>query len=117
MEAEPKGASVAYLVEYKGKEVRWSDASGLTDEQRQRVVNEAIAMDGTPYGWLDIAALALLCLGFRWNWLFRRAKSEKTLICSQLVARAYDRAGVDLFPGVDDGLVTPGMLADRIGGS
>lgn len=83
----------------------------LTDAQAIAVAEAAQDLVDTPYGFLDIAALALVSLGIQWRWAKRIAKSDKGLICSQLVDRAYRNAGIHLYTdGRDDGSVTPGDL-------
>jgi len=39
---------------------------------------------------------------------------DSKLICSELVAWSYREAGVDLFPGVAPGDVSPGDLAEYL---
>ncbi len=110
VEAQPQGAVIAKASKYDGALAPVSRFP-LTDEEKQRIADEALALVGTPYNFLDIAALALLSLGIRWKWLCQRAQSSKRLICSQLVDRAYRNAGLHLYQdGRPDGEVTPGDL-------
>ena len=117
VEAEGKGAVISHISKYDGALCPVSDFA-LTDTEQAAVVEQARAVVGTPYGYLDIACLTLLSLGIRWQWLLARAQSSKTLICSQLVDRVYRDAGLHLYEdGRPDGEVTPGdllvLLADR----
>jgi hypothetical protein len=115
IEAEPQGARLSHLSHYPDAVMSHLE---LTPEQQQHVVAAGRALRDTPYNWLDIVGLGLLSLGLRWRWLQTRAQSSKTLICSQLVDRVYDLAGIHLYDdGRPDGEVTPGdlltLLAER----
>lgn len=110
VEAMGRGAQVTSAHKYDGHLVATSQLR-LTIEEAERVAHAARSMEGTPYGFLDIAALFFLLLGFRWGWLLRRAQTSNSLICSQLVDRAYAKAGVHLYDdNRPDGQVTPGDL-------
>lgn len=83
----------------------------LSPAQRERVVAAARELAGTPYGFRDIAALALVHWGVPWRWAARVVGDDKGLICSQLVDRCYANAGIHLYDdGRADGSVTPGDL-------
>lgn len=89
----------------------------LAEVERQRqgagadVAAAALALLGTPYGFVDIAALGLADLGLRQRWLERVVDREHALICSQLVDQACLKAGVHLFSdGRMPGRVDPGDL-------
>lgn len=78
---------------------------------RDRIVEVARSLEGTPYNFADYLYLALATLGFRAKWLKRRIESTSNLICSQLVDEVYRECGIHLFD--DDRLpldVTPGDL-------
>lgn len=108
VEAQPGGARISHLSKYPDAILSHYD---LTHGAQVRIANAALDLKGTPYNWLDIAAITLLSLGFRFRWLQNRAQSSKTLICSQLVDRAYTNAGLHLYAdGRPDGQVTPGDL-------
>lgn len=110
VEAQPGGAVIGSATKYAHL-LHPVSRFPLTDAEARRIAAAAEALVGTPYNFLDIAALGLLSLGLRWGWLERRAQSSKRLICSQLVDRAYSVAGVPLFTdGRPDGSVTPGDL-------
>lgn len=80
-----------------------------------RIADEALKLVGTPYGFVDIAALALADLGWRQRWLERIVDRQHALICSQLVDQAYLNAGVHLFSdGRMPGRVDPGDLEQII---
>lgn len=114
VEANPHGVQRMPVTEYDPTEYLEAHVD-LTDHERDLIVAYAIAHIGTPYGWVDIVALALLTFGVRPEWLDRFAARTDRLVCSQLVAYAYATAGVDLTPpGEDAGrpwTVTPGDLA------
>lgn len=81
---------------------------------RRRVVEQARLLEGTPYSWLDYVAIAMAEWHIPgWQLVRRRVESSEHLICSALVDRAYQWAGIELF---DDGRlcgdVTPWDLAE-----
>jgi cell wall-associated NlpC family hydrolase len=115
VEAEGTGAVISRASKYADMTVSHFP---LTDAEAAAIGAEARKLVGTPYGYLDIACLTLLSLGVRWQWLLDRAQASRTLICSQLVDRAYRNAGLHLYDdGRPDGEVTPGdllvLLAER----
>ena len=115
VEARPGGAVLGNVKDYKGRLVVVNDLEPLSDDDRHKIVDEARALVGTPYSWLDIAALGLTCLGLRWTWLTKRVARTDRLICSQLVDVAYQRAGVHMFnDGRSSSAVTPGDLLVRV---
>lgn len=117
VEAEGTGAVHSRASKYGGSLAPVSQFD-FTAEERRAIADAAERLVGRPYGYLDIVGLSLLSLGIRWAWLLNRAQSSRTLICSQLVDRAYRNAGIHLYDdGRPDGEVTPGdlllLLADR----
>lgn len=119
MEAEPGGARIANLSEYEGRAIHWSSGLiDLTDQQRLDIVRIARGLEGTPYDWPDYFALAAHRFHLPIPGLRAYIRSDKSLICSALVDRAYSLAGVQLF--TDHrwfGYVTPGsldLLLDRL---
>lgn len=112
MEAMPGGAKITPIEEYLGTAVfiDW----GATDEQRKLIVEEAKKLVGTPYGFVDYFALALVRLNIRPNWLVKYIKNSQRLICSALADMVYNKAGITIFK---DGRmwhdVTPGDLISR----
>lgn len=122
VEAMPGGAKVSNLSDYP--DATYSNFT-MTADQRDSVCEEAIRMEGIPYSFLDYASLAITHLAerkwfpVRFGWIpgriRRRVTSSGHMICSQLCAEAYKRAGMELFP--DKRLpmdVTPGDLARRV---
>ena len=112
VEAVSSGARVASLASYlRAPDRVLFSAIPLSSDQRDRIAREAVGLVGTPYGWLDFAALALTRLGLPSRRVRQRVTESGHMICSQLVDQAYLRAGVHLF---DDGRlsqdVTPGDL-------
>jgi hypothetical protein len=105
-----------------------TDAIDVGTDERRRIVNDAVALIDTPYGWLDILSIGLLQYGIRPKIIRDRVERMDRLICSQVVDLAFSggRArlvdvvqlahGVHLF--ADKRLpmdVTPGDLAKRAG--
>lgn len=86
----------------------------LTDGQRAQILNAATPLLGTPYGFADIAALALAKIGIRLPFLSKRLARPDRLFCSQLVDIVWQAVGFHAF---DDGRmpqdVTPGDIADH----
>jgi hypothetical protein len=115
VEAEPHGAAPPHLLPYAT--VFWSHMA-LTPEERTAIADAATAKVGTPYSWLDDAAIGLAKLvGKRASksWLFtslrKRLSRPDRLMCSQLVDLCYHEAGVELFPDHRaPGDVSPGDL-------
>jgi cell wall-associated NlpC family hydrolase len=116
VEAEPGGARLAGLDEYQGRPVLWSTGRvALTDEQRQAIVGAARSFIGTPYSAADYFAIAAHRFHLPVPWLRRYVASSKHLICSALVDKCYQAAGVQLFrDGRWNGYVTPADLAALI---
>jgi uncharacterized protein YycO len=115
IEADPGGARWAQLSDYDGHHIMFDLSDDMTDAQRQRVIDKAITLLGTPYGWTDIARLALRCAGVQWGWLTRAADNERAMICSQLVATCGEAADVDWNCDREaPAAVTPGDLAERL---
>ncbi len=110
IEGEPGGARYGRASEYATVHWLTNLSKPLTDQQRVEAVNWAKLQRGVPYSWLDDLAIGLKdTFGFRW-WSKKRLESDKTLMCSQLCVLAYDQAGVELFPGVPAGGVSPANL-------
>ncbi len=112
IEAMPKGARFARLDQYRPDQIMFSRFL-LTPDQRDQVCEEAIRLHGTPYSFLDYLALGLdHFFGNRWvpRMVKRRVKTSGKMICSQLAAEAYKRAGVDILDGKDPQECTPGDL-------
>jgi hypothetical protein len=93
-----------------------SGAIQLSPFDRNNIVNAAMQLVGTPYGWLDIVSIGLLQYGIRPKCVRDRVQRTDQLICSQVVDLADERASVHLF--ADGRLpmdVSPGDLAKRAG--
>lgn len=89
------------------------DPDGLVEAAlRRMVVAAGRSLETTPYSLLDYVWLAQLhTLGAGTpRWLARRVEATGHLICSQLVDRAYQLAGVHLF--ADDRFAGDVMPAD-----
>jgi uncharacterized protein YycO len=117
VEAEPGGARQV-LVHYD--HILWSTGIiQLTLEQRMSIVEAAKKYVGTPYSAVDYFAIAAqrLHAGVLIPGLKTYVSSSKHMICSQLVDKCYQDAGVHLF---DDkrwsGYVMPSSLAGLING-
>ncbi len=109
IEAMPCGATFGRLDKYP--DAVFSEFE-LTLDQRDSICEEAIRLYGTPYSFLDYLALAATHFNIRPEPIRRRVADSGKMICSQLCAEAYRRAGVDLFPDMRIPMdVTPGDLS------
>jgi hypothetical protein len=106
-----------------------TDAIDIGPDERRRIVNDAVALIDTPYGWLDILSIGLLQYGIKPKIIRDRVARTDRLICSQVVDLAFSgwtgpprrrvvqpAHGVHLF--ADERLaedVSPGDLAKRAG--
>lgn len=83
----------------------------IEDNLRSYIVTIARGFEGTPYSFLDYAALSLAHFGVKAERLRKFMLNKGHMICSQLVDEVYRRSGIQLF---DDGRlpmdVTPGDL-------
>ena len=116
LEAMPKGARLQPLPDrLDWTPVGWSWMVELDADQRARVVQEARALVGVPYSFLDYLAILLTNLGLRNQAIQRRVASSGHMICSQLVDEVYRRAGIQLFDdGRFSGDVMPGTIANAM---
>lgn len=114
VEGDPHGARLGRLDAY-GDRVIWAGWT-LTDNQRTEIAAWGLSRVGTPYSWLDCVEIGLVDrFGWAPRWMRRRLRSDRTLMCSQLVTAAYDAAGVHLFDdGRPAGGVSPGDLYDLL---
>lgn len=108
IEARPHGAGYVQLDSYDPTRLLWSTAD-LTDAQRSDLAAQAREFIGTPYGWGDDLAIGLDALGLHCGWIRDRLNDPNTVICSQLVAVCYARAGLPLCTK-DPSRVTPNDL-------
>ncbi|MFF6928330.1 C40 family peptidase [Streptomyces californicus] len=111
VQAMPGGAELI-PIEEASPVVQWSSGKfDLTGDQRRKIEQEAAALVGTPYSFLDYVSIALAHYRIRPVWVRDFVADTGHMICSQLVDEVYLRAGVHLF---DDGRlpgdVTPGDL-------
>lgn len=110
IEAEPGGARIVPISEYN-KQITGFLSLPLTDEQRARIVELAKTYEGTPYSFLDYAAMFLYRLRIRLPGIRRRVESSGHLICSQLADKMEQDVNFQLFDdGRWNGYVSPGGL-------
>jgi hypothetical protein len=114
IQAQPGGADFASLRKtVAGRRVVYSDFA-LTDKQRYDIAAAAVAMHGTPYSFVDYAAIGAARLA-AYKGLENYVSDSGHEICSQFADLAYKRGGFDLFPGRIPGDVVPGDIARLIG--
>ncbi len=110
VEAQPAGARLAPASLYPG--ALWS-GPGLTAGRGEAIAAAARTLVGTPYSWVDCAAIGLADL-FGWHVPYsvrQRLNRRDRDMCSQLVDAADVLAGVALFAdGRMSGDVSPGDL-------
>ena len=114
IEATPGKGLVLSPAAYYPNAVYWRQQP-TTDEQNTAICAHSCSLLGTPYGFLDIAALGLnnLRLG-RLPWVTHRLGRVDRLICSQHVDWVMQLAGFELFSdGRLAGAVSPGDEAQR----
>lgn len=130
LEAEPRGAQLANVSKYAGDGLLISDApvrlnvahwqaatpggplTHYEDDLRGAIVAEARKLVGTPYSWLDYAAIGALHLHLPSRALREYVAASGHAQCAQLVDLVYTRADVHLFTdGRQPGDVCPADLA------
>lgn len=112
IEAQAGGIQSANLSKYPADRLIFSHFK-LSTRERKLIVNTALGLVGTPYGFSDYVALALHHWGF--DWMDKRVKTNKRMICSQMVDYCYQQAGVHLFNDNRlPGYVPPGDLVSTI---
>ena len=77
----------------------------LTEDQASKVWHHASSYLGRRYGYFDLAAYALDAL-FRTTWFTRTLNCPERLVCSELVARAFEVVGYR-FGGLAPASVSP----------
>jgi cell wall-associated NlpC family hydrolase len=117
VEAEPGGARIASLDEYASRPVAWSTGHiELTDAQRTKVVAAARGYAGVGSSAADYFAIAAPRFHLPVPGLKDFVADSKHLICSQLVDKCYQDAGVQLFRDQRwNGYVTPADLGVLVG--
>lgn len=116
VEAEPGGARIRPVTEYAAANVCWSTGRfDLTPAERTAIASTAkmYADLKTPYSFLDYVALAGDRLHLPHRLLQNYVASTGHMICSQLVAAAYYKAGAPLY-STWTGYVTPEDLYNLI---
>lgn len=112
VQAMPGGATIVPLEDILGKKPLAFSYYEIDSQTRQDISDIGRSFEGTPYNFLNYLMLGFLALGIRPPRLRKAVHSSKKMICSQLVDRVYNLAGVQLFDdGRDSGDVTPGDLA------
>lgn len=112
VEAQPEGAVVSHIKKYASNRQVVGSAEGCN---RMDITDKAVKLVGTPYGFLDIAYLALTTLGIKNKYMLKQVERQDRLICSQLVALAGEEGRADWLCGkANCCLVTPADLARRI---
>ncbi len=94
--AEPGGARLREISRYK--HIVFSRFE-LTEEQRDDIVDWALAHLDVPYGFFsDIAIFLGLKLGLKTpKWIARYLSTDQVMMCSQLCDSAYAENGVHIF--------------------
>ena len=111
VEAQPHGVRMVKADAYP--HAIWSNEP-LTPHQVGTIAGWGLAHVGERYGWITIAAIVLELAHIKPRWLLRELREPGSLICSELVARAYQAAGITLVPTEWIGRVRPDELLAAI---
>jgi len=114
VEARPIGATLSPVSKYP--RAAYNQHENISDEQREKIIDFAVKAVGTPYGFIDILVIFLRILGLRFGSKTRLMSwlgNKDGLICSELVAKAYETADFKLI-NEPSYIVTPGDLAERL---
>lgn len=111
-QAQPKGAGFVELAEYHPDSILWL-RRGLSVQQRQQIQTEMTRRVGTPYSYLDYAAIAAHALDLPDSDLLRNYVADSGhMICSQMCDFLHKQVGDEIFAdGRWEGFVTPMDLA------
>lgn len=115
LEGQPGGAVIRPLYEYDDRNILYVSPAGLTPGQRKAICDAARTFEGTPYSFVDYAAIGAHRLHLPIPGLRDYVEDTGHQICSQLVDNAYRDAGIKLFS--DDrwaGWCTPGSIYKRL---
>lgn len=116
VEAEPGGVRHNRIGSYSGCRIAVNLGDEMTVDERRAVAQAATDMVGEDYNFLGIVDDGLEALGIPWKWLTRRAEGDHEVLCSQVVALAGHKAGLDWRGGrAGYSEVTPADLARRSG--
>lgn len=107
VEATPRGVKTTNASAYP--RAIWSDED-ITDDQTTAICRYGTTHLGEEYGWVTIAAIVLELAHIKPRWLLRWLRDPDSVICSELVARAYDAAGITLVSSEYIGRVRPDEL-------
>lgn len=114
IEGLPGGAAISPLSDKDPAKLLFVSPPILTAEQRKAICDVARSFEGTPYSFLDYAAIGAHRLHIPFPGLQHYIQSTGHMICSQICDVSYQMAGVQLFRDNRwDGLVTPGSI-DRL---
>ena len=109
VEAQPAGAVMRVLSPTETGDGAWYRPHPYPSPQA--ACDRARTLLGTPYGWIDIAALACrYVLHVDWRWVDAHIQREDVDICSQLVAIALRSGGVTVDPTMLPCEIVPGAL-------
>lgn len=111
VEATPHGVRTTNATTYP--RAVWSDEH-LTDDQATTITTYGTSHVGEEYGWITIIAITLELAHIKPRWLLRRLREPGSVICSELVERAYSAAGITLVPDEYIGRVRPDELLAAI---
>lgn len=112
IEAMPGGAINGWMSTYRDLPIVWSSGIiDLTQKQRDLIVTAALGFKDVPYSFMDYASIGLHRFHIPAPHLKKYIEDSGHMICSQLVDRAYELGGKQLFnDGRWHGDVTPADL-------
>lgn len=112
-EAMPGGVRLSPVTKYRN--IAWNRNEVKSDEQRKTIVAEALASLGNRYSFLAYVAILIRMAKLPApKWLTNRLTLSKNEICSQLVARAYLKAGISIEREKPNFYTTPSDLIYRL---
>jgi cell wall-associated NlpC family hydrolase len=115
IEAQPGGAVIRPLSDYSDRPIVYVSPEGLTAGQRKAICDIARTFEGTPYSFVDYAAIGAHRIHLPLPGLQEFIEDSGHLICSQLVDEVYRLAGAELFSdGRWAGWVTPVAIHNRL---
>jgi uncharacterized protein YycO len=114
VEATPKGIIISDVSKYP--DIIWNEREVLTQEQREGIAKDALALVGKPYSFITIAIIQIRILGlknFSNSALMKKLSQKEGYLCSEMCAEIYVNRGKEIYGNKPDYLVVPGDIAEH----